>query len=87
MAPSPLELARMHEAELKQCFKQYSVLGALISQIMTGRTVLIAGTRYKVTGAKLHTGAVLLYGKPESITSKRKAGFLCTGLGGVEIVT
>jgi hypothetical protein len=82
--PTPIELARMHEAELKQCFRQYSVLGALVRQIMVGRFITTAASvTCEVTDVKLANGKVQIYGKPQG---KKKQVLLCEGLGTVTIV-
>lgn len=96
--PGPLELSRMHEAELKRCYKQYGLLGALISQIMVGRVIKAAdpmksmvganaADNYSVTDIKLKDGRVLVYGLPHGRPHNRKRGtLLCEGLGNVEIM-
>lgn len=83
--PGPLELARMHEAELKQCYKQYSILGALVSKIMVGRRVTSLNSEVcEVTDIKLADGKVLVYGKPKGVRRRRQ--LICEGLETVEIV-
>lgn len=86
--PGPLELSRMHEAELKHCYKQYGLLGALVSQIMVGRVITSMNSeKHRVTEIKLKDGKVLVYGLPHGRPHNRKRGVLvCEGLGSVTIV-
>lgn len=82
----PLELSRLHEAELKRCYKQYGLLGALIRQIMVGRWISLGGypaQHAQVTDIKLKDGRPQVYGK---LRGTRRPRLLCESLGGVTIV-
>lgn len=84
--PGPLELSRMHEAELKHCYKQYAVMGALIRQIMVGRWISLGGypaQHAQVTDIKLKDGRPQIYGK---LRGTRRPRLLCESLGSVTIV-
>lgn len=83
--PGPLELSRMHEAELKRCYKQYGILGALVRQIMVGRFVTVSAhsVQCEVTDIKLSFGKIEVYGKPKG---KKRQTLLCIGLQDVTIV-
>lgn len=83
---TPLEHARMHEAELKQSYKQYGLLGALVRQIMVGRWISLGGypaQHAQVTDIKLKDGRVQMHGK---LRGSRRSRLLCEGLGGVTII-
>lgn len=83
--PGPLELSRLHEAELKRCYRQYGLLGALIRQIMVGRRITSLNSEaFEVTDIKLKDGKIQVYGKPRG--AHRRQQLICEGLGTVEIV-
>lgn len=84
MPKSPLELARMHEAELKHCYKQVALLGALVKQIMVGRRITTGNTQIReVTDVKIRDGKLQIYGKPKD---RKRQTLICEGLAGVTIV-
>lgn len=85
---TPLALARLHESDLKDCYKQYSLKGALVSQIMVGRVVTVStlsahSVPCEVTAIKLIDGKIQVHGKPQG---KKKPALLCEGLANILIV-
>lgn len=78
---SPLELARMHEAELKQCSKQIREAAGLVSRIMVGRKVKHPGFAdpIEVKQIKIVDGIVCLF-------AGRSRKPFARGLANVEIV-
>lgn len=83
---SPLELARMHEAELVHCLEQSRLLVRLISQIMVGRKVKVPSWDYpiEVIEVRIISGQPCLFGKRKG---RKTVEMLEQGLARVEIVS
>jgi hypothetical protein len=84
-APGPLELSRMHEAELKRCFVQIQTVARLINQIMVGRKIKVPSWDYpiEVVEVKIINGKPCPFGRRKG---RKTVELLEQGFDKVEIV-
>lgn len=82
---TPLELARMHEAELKQSYKQMQTVAMLLGRMLVGRKIKVPSWDYpiEVVEVKILNGQVCPFGRRKG---RKTSEMLEQGLDKVEIV-